>query len=78
MYRQLQKYDGTTEGLKLKSRKPHSQPRQYSVDELQLIRVIFRKYKKDGKAEIYAQLTKRDYRRSYGSLCVQLRKLNQR
>lgn len=77
IYRQLERYDGTAISLKLKSRRPHFHPNQHTDDEKQQIVTTARRYRSDGKAEIFVQLMKRGYRRSYGSLCVQLRKLNQ-
>lgn len=78
IYRQLTRYNGTAESLRLKSRRPHSHPNQHSEKEVQLIISTSRRYRQDGKAEIYVQLIKRGYTRSYGSMCVQLRKLNQK
>lgn len=75
VYRQLKKYDGTVRSLALKSRKPHSHPNAHTKDELQLLRHVNIYYKNDGLAEMYVQAIKRGYKRSYGSMCKQIRKL---
>lgn len=75
VYRQLEKYDGTVRSLALKSRKPHSHPNSHTKEELELIRIVYSRYKIDGLAEVYVQLVKRGYKRSYGSMIKQIRKL---
>ena len=69
IYRQLKKYDGTARSLALKSRRPHTK------EELKLLKHENKYYKNDGLAEVYVQAKKRGYKRSYGSMCKQLRKL---
>jgi len=75
VYRQLDKFDGTVRSLALKSRRPHSHPNQHTEEELELIRKTHSRYGRDGQAEVYVQLRKRGYTRSYGSMCKQIRKL---
>ena len=75
VYRQLEKYDGTLKSLSLKSRKPHSHPNTHTKEELELIKKIYSRYKIDGLAEVYVQLKKRGYLRSYGSMLKQIRKI---
>lgn len=75
VYRQLKKYDGSVRSLVLKSRKPHSHPNQHSSDELDLIKQVYSRYGRNGLAEVYVQLKKRSYTRSYGSMCKQTRRL---
>lgn len=75
VYRQLEKYDGTLRSLALKSRKPHSHPNSHTEEELELIRIIYSRYKCDGLAEVYVQLVKRGYIRSYGSMLKQIKKI---
>lgn len=74
--RQLEKYDGTLKSLSLKSRKPHSHPNTHTKEELELIKKIYSRYKIDGLAEVYVQLKKRGYLRSYGSMLKQIRKIS--
>lgn len=75
VYRQLEKYDGTVRSLALKSRRPHSHPNSHTEEELNLIKQIYSRYGCDGLAEVYVQLRKRGYKRSYGSMVVQIKKI---
>lgn len=75
IYRQLQKYDGTLRSLALKSRKPHNHPNSHTTEELELIKKVKSRYGVDGLAEVYVQLKKRGYTRSYGSMVKQISKL---
>lgn len=75
IYRQLKKYDGTLRSLALKSRKPHSHPNAHTTEELVLIKKMKSRYGIDGLAEVYVQLKKRGYTRSYGSMLKQISKL---
>lgn len=75
VYRQLKKYDGTVRSLALKSRRPHSHPNAHTEKELELLKHVNIYYKNDGLAEIYVQAQKRGYKRSYGSMCKQIRKM---
>lgn len=75
VYRQLEKYDGTVQSLALQSRKPLSHPNSHTKEELELIKTIYSRYKCDGLAEVYVQLVKRGYKRSYGSMLKQIKKL---
>ncbi len=78
VYRQLEKYDGTTRSLALKSRKPHSHPNAHKKEELELLKHLKRYYGFDGLAEIYIQAKKRGYTRCYDSMCKQIRKMPQK
>ena len=75
VYRQLKKYDGTLKSLALKSRRPHSHPNAHTEEELNLIKKVKSRYGNDGLAEVYVQLRKRGYTRSYGSMVNQISKL---
>lgn len=75
VYRQLEKYDGTIRSLSLKSRRPHSHPNAHTKEELGLIKQIKSRYGIDGLAEVYVQLQKRGYTRSYGSMVRQISKM---
>ena len=75
VYRQLEKYDGTLKSLALKSRRPHSHPNAHTEEELNLIKKVKSRYGIDGLAEVYVQLQKRGYTRSYGSMVKQISKL---
>jgi Transposase and inactivated derivatives, IS30 family len=75
VYRQLKKYDGTVRSLLLLSRRPKSHPNKHTEEETNKIREVKARYGNDGLAEIYVQLKKRGYRRSYGSMVKQIRKI---
>ena len=75
VYRQLEKYDGTLKSLALKSRKPHFHPNTHTTEEIELIKKVKSRYGIDGLAEVYVQLKKRGYTRSYGSMIKQISKL---
>ena len=75
VYRQLEKYDGTVKSLVLKSRKPHNHPNAHKEEELNLIKKVKSRYGNDGLAEVYVQLKKRGYKRSYGSMVKQISKM---
>lgn len=75
VYRQLEKYDGTLKSLALKSRRPHSHPNAHTEEEVNLIKKVKSRYGIDGLAEVYVQLQKRGYTRSYGSMVKQISKL---
>lgn len=75
VYRQLKKYDGTIKSLALKSRRPHGHPNAHTEEELNLIQKVKSRYGIDGLAEVYVQLKKRGYNRSYGSMVKQISKM---
>lgn len=75
VYRQLEKYDGTVRSLVLKSRKPHSHPNQHTEEEKELLKHVKHYYQNDGLAEMYVQAKKRNYKRSYGSMVKQIKKI---
>lgn len=75
VYRQLEKYDGTVRSLALRSRKPHSHPNEHRKEEIELIKKVKGRYGIDGLAEVYVQLQKRGYKRSYGSMVKQISKM---
>ncbi|MDD4548026.1 MAG: DDE-type integrase/transposase/recombinase [Bacilli bacterium] len=75
VYRQLEKYDGTVKSLILKSRRPYHHPNQHTKSELEILNQMRIRYGHEGYAEIYVQAMKRGYKRSYGSMSKQIRKL---
>lgn len=75
VYRQLEKYDGTVRSLALKSRKPYTHPNAHTEEEISLIKKVKSRYGNDGLAEVYVQLKKRGYDRSYGSMVKQINKI---
>ena len=75
VYRQLEKYDGTVKSLSLLSRRPNTHPNAHTDEEITLLKHVSKHYKCDGNAEVYVQARKRGYKRSFGSMYKQLRKL---
>ena len=69
------KYDGTIESLANKSRRPHSHPNQHTEEEIELIREKYRKHRHEGLAQVYRKLMDAGYKRTYESMCRQIRKL---
>lgn len=75
VYRQLKKYkDDDPRFLALKSRKPKKHPNQHTKKELDLIKITMDNHGADyGLADLYMKLKKLGYKRSYGSMCRQIR-----
>ena len=74
VYRQLEKYDGSVRSLELKSRKPHSSPNAHTHEELKLIKNMLRRNGRYGLSEVYVRCQSKGYRRSFESMCRQIRK----
>ena len=68
IYRWREKYDGTAQSLKNKSRKPHSHPNQHTEEEIKLIKNYKNKNKETGLVVLWVKLRKRGYTRSITSL----------
>lgn len=75
VYRQMEKYNGDVRSLGLKSRKAKSYGNQHTDEEIELIIKVYKRYGRDGLAEVYVQLKKREYKRSYFSTLFGLDKL---
>lgn len=73
VYRQLDKYDGTVQSLALKSRKPKGHPNEHTAEELLLIKRMLKRHGRYGLAEVYVRCLKKGYKRSFGSMCRQIR-----
>ena len=58
-----------------KSRRPLHHPNEHKTHELKLIRKIYKRYSRDGLAEIYVQCQRRGYNRSYGAMKKMIKKL---
>lgn len=67
------RYDGSWESLRPLSRRPHSHPFQHRPEELELIKKKFQRYGHEGLAEVYVQCCRQGYKRSYDSMCKQIR-----
>lgn len=73
VYRQLSKYDGTVQSLSFKSRRPRNSPNKHSQEELELIFNTYAEHGLYGNAEVYVRLQELGYKRSFGSMCKQIR-----
>ena len=63
------RYDGSWQSLKPKSRRPHSHPKQHTKKEEQQIRNSFRKYyERYGWDGVYTDLQRKGYNRSYSGM----------
>lgn len=69
------KYDGTVQSLANKSRRPHSHPNQHTEGELELIRKKYRYHGHEGLGQMYRKLKEAGYKRTYDSMCNQIRKM---
>ena len=68
IYRWREKYDGTAQSLKNKSRRPHSHPKQHTEEEIKKIQDYKRKNKEAGLVVLWIKLRKAGYTRSITSL----------
>ena len=68
IYRWREKYDGTAQSLKNKSRRPHSHPNQHTKEEIKLIKDYKYKNKDTGLVVLWIKLRKTGYTRSITSL----------
>ena len=75
IYRWLERYDGTLESLKDKSRKPHHHPNEHTKEEIRLIKSFKANNKKTGLVVLWVKLKKAGYTRSVTSLYRMLQKL---
>lgn len=74
VYRQIEKYDGNIRSLALKSRKPKTSPNAHTEEELDLIRRMLKRNGVYGLAEVYVRCQAKGYKRSFESMCRQIRK----
>lgn len=75
VWRWRKKYDGTVQSLANKSTRPHSHPNQHTKDELKLIRHKHRYHRHEGLGQVYRKLRDAGYKRTYDSMCIQIRKM---
>ena len=69
------RYDGDVRSLANRSRRPHSHPNQHTKEEIDLIKHKHRYHRHEGYAQIYRKLIDAGYKRSYDSMCRQIRKM---
>ncbi len=68
IYRWREKYDGTRKSLVNKSRRPHSNPKQHTEEEIKMIKKYRAHNKTDGLVVLWIKLWKNGYTRSITSL----------
>ena len=68
------KYDGTVQSLANKSRRPHKHPKQHTEKEIKLIQNKYQRHKHEGLAQVYRKSIDAGYKRSYESMCRQIKK----
>ena len=68
IYRWRNRYDGTLESLKDKSRRPHSHPNQHTEEEIKLIKNYKRNNKDTGLVVLWIKLRKAGYTRTIQGL----------
>lgn len=69
------KYDGTVQSLANKSRRPHSHPNQHTETEIELLSKKYQYHKHEGLGQVYRKCRDSGYKRSYESMCKQIKKL---
>ena len=75
IYRWRERYDGTLESLKDRSRRPHHHPKEHTKEEIKLIKNYKANNKKTGLVILWIKLKKAGYTRSVTSLYRMLIKL---
>jgi transposase len=68
IYRWREKYDGTAQSLKNKSRRPHSHPNQHTAEEIKIIKDYKFKNKETGLVVLWVKLKRAGYCRSITGL----------
>ena len=76
IYRWRERYDGTLESLKDKSRRPNHHPNEHTREEIKLIKNYKSNNKNTGLVVLWAKLKRAGYTRSVTSLYRMLIKLN--
>lgn len=68
------KYNGTVQSLANQSRHPHKHPKQHTEKEIKLIQNKYQRHKHEGLGEVYRKSIDAGYKRSYESMCRQIKK----
>ena len=68
IYRWLKRYDGTSQSLADKSRRPHHQPNEHTADELKFITDMRKRNANAGLVVFWVKLRQRGYTRSITGL----------
>ena len=75
IYRWRERYDGTIESLKDKSRRPHSHPNEHTEEEIRLIKNYKSNNKKTGLVVLWVKLRRAGYTRTISGLYIAMRRL---
>ncbi len=75
VYRWLNRYDGTWDSLRNRSRRPHNHPNQHTQEELKLISDMRRRNPHAGLVVFWVKLRQRGYTRSITGLWRVLKRL---
>ena len=75
IYRWREKYDGTAQSLKNKSRRPHSHPNQHTEEEIKMIKNYKYKNKETGIVVLWVKLRRAGYTRSITSLYIVMQRI---
>ena len=75
IYRWRQRYDGSLESLKDKSRKPHYHPNQHTAEEIKMIKDYKRNNKDTGLVVLWIKLRKAGYTRTIQGLYHAMQRL---
>ena len=75
IYRWIERYDGTLESLKDKSRRPHSHPNQQTEAEIELIKRYKANNKKTGLVVLWAKLKRAGYTRTVQGLYIAMKRM---
>ena len=72
IYRWKNRYDGSWDSLRDRSRRPHSHPNQHTPEEIKLIQDMRRRNPHAGLVVFWVKLTQRGYQRSITGLYLSL------
>lgn len=68
IYRWIERYDGTIESLREKSRRPHHHPNEHTEEEIKLIKDYKRNNKETGLVVLWVKLKRAGYKRTIQGL----------
>ena len=74
IYRWKNRYDGSWDSLRDRSKRPHSHPNQHTPEEIKLIQDMRRRNPHAGLVVFWVKLMQRGYKRSIPGLCRFLKK----
>ena len=69
------RYNGDIKSLLPHSRRPKSHPNAHTEEELELIKDKYSTYKREGMGQVYRKLVDAGYKRTYGSMMKQIKKM---